>query len=186
MPGYVGAFTAAFPGEASPITYDNVGKALGAFERRLVTPSRWDRYLEGDRTALTREEIAGFKLFADVGCVTCHTGELVGGSMFQKAGFAKPWPNQADQGRFEITHLDADRMMFKVPSLRNVAKTAPYFHDGSAKTLFDAVEMMSDHQIEDTLKPEEIRLVTVWLETLTGQIPEEYIREPQLPAEPGR
>ncbi|MCX5745201.1 MAG: cytochrome-c peroxidase [Proteobacteria bacterium] len=138
VPGYVAAFHAAFPDATTPVTYDNVGRAIGAFERGLVTPSRWDRFLDGDATALTPDEVAGFKLFADVGCISCHTGELVGGSMFQRAGFVKPWPNQADLGRYEITKVDADKMMFKVPTLRNIAMTAPYFHDGSGATLVDA------------------------------------------------
>ena len=183
IPGYVTAFQTAFPGQAQPVTFRNVGIAIGAFERRLVTPSRWDRYLEGDQDALTPAEVAGLKVFTDVGCMTCHTGEFVGGSTFQKVGVSAPWPNQADQGRYEVTKLDSDRMMFKVPSLRNVAKTAPYFHDGSAKTLEDAIRMMGKFQITDELSPDDVKAIVTWLDSLTGDLPTEYIREPKLPAD---
>ena len=181
IPGYVTAFHAAFPEDAEPITYDNVGKAIGAFERQLVTPSRWDRYLAGDRRALTAREIGGFKLFTDLGCMTCHTGELVGGSMFQKVGIAAPWPNQADQGRFEVTKLASDHMLFKVPSLRNITKTAPYFHDGSINTLEEAIEVMARHQIGEELNANDVDLIAAWLGTLTGEVPTAYITPPQLP-----
>lgn len=181
IPGYVGAFRAAYPDIASPITYDAVGKALGAFERVLVTPGRWDRYLNGDHSALTPEEVHGLKVFSDAGCVSCHTGELVGGSMFQRAGVERPWPNQADQGRFEITNVEADRMMFKVPSLRNVAMTAPYFHDGSARTLEEAVALMGKHQLGEELPPSDIAAISTWLRALTGELPARYIAQPTLP-----
>jgi cytochrome c peroxidase len=181
VPGYVAAFRAAFPGDAQPVSYDNLGRAIGAFERRLVTPSRWDRYLAGDHAALSGDEVAGLKLFTDLGCMTCHTGEFVGGSMFQKAGVMAPWPNQKDQGRFEVTKLAADRMMFKVPSLRNVAKTAPYFHDGSAKTLDEAVVVMARHQVGEELSPGDASLIVAWLGSLTGDLPSKYIAPPALP-----
>ena len=181
IPGYVSAFRAAFPDDAQPMTYDNLGKAIGAFERKLTTPSRWDRYLGGDRSALTGLEVQGLKLFTDLGCMTCHTGEFVGGSMFQKVGVVAPWPNQADQGRFEITKLDSDRMMFKVPSLRDVAKTAPYFHDGSAKTLDEAVMQMAKHQIGEELAPSDVKAIVAWLGSLTGDLPAQYVATPKLP-----
>jgi cytochrome c peroxidase len=181
IPGYVTAFRTAFPDDSSPVTYDNVGRAIGAFERSLVTPSRWDKYLAGDRSALTPQEINGLKLFTDLGCMTCHTGEFVGGSMFQKVGVAAKWPNQNDQGRFEITKSESDRMMFKVPSLRNIAKTAPYFHDGSAKTLEEAIELMGRYQIGEELSPKDITAIATWLGSLTGELPAKYIEPPQLP-----
>ena len=183
IPGYVGAFRTAYPTEATPISPATLGKALGAFERRLVTPSRWDKFLSGDHGALTKDEVAGLKLFTDSGCITCHTGELVGGSMFQKAGHLKPWPNQADQGRFEVTKLESDRMEFKVPSLRNVAKTAPYFHDASATTLPQAVRKMADLQLDVQLTDAEVELIVQWLGALTGELPAAYIAEPKLPAD---
>jgi len=181
IPGYVESFRAAFPGEASPITYDNLGRAIGAFERNLVTPSRWDQYLAGNKRALTAPEVAGLKLFTDLGCMTCHTGEFVGGSMFQKVGVASPWPNQKDQGRYEVTKLSSDRMLFKVPSLRDVTKTAPYFHDGSARTLEDAVQMMARHQIGEELADSDVASIVSWLGALTGDLPADYIKPPQLP-----
>ncbi len=181
IPGYVEAFERAFPSDRTAITIENVGRAIGAFERGLVTPARWDRYLEGDRAALSPQEIEGLKAFTDVGCMTCHTGELVGGSMFQKAGFVKAWPNQKDQGRFELTGLDADRMMFKVPSLRNIAMTAPYFHDGSATTLHAAVLSMAEHQLEDGIDEATVASIVVWLGSLTGELPAAYIAAPTLP-----
>lgn len=164
IPGYVAAFGRAFPGE--PIDLPHVSRAIAAFERTLVTPSRWDRFLAGDRSALSHTEQLGLKLFADIGCIQCHTGELVGASMFQRAGRVAPWPNQLDQGRFEITHDDADRMVFKVPSLRNVASTAPYFHDGSAATLRTAIAMMARYQIGTELTPPEIAAIEAWFRAL--------------------
>jgi len=181
IPGYAPLFKAAFPDDAKPVTYDNVGRAIGAFERKLVTPSRWDRYLAGEQDALTAQEIGGLKLFTDLGCMTCHTGELVGGSMFQKVGVAAPWPNQADQGRFEVTKLPSDHMLFKVPSLRNVAKTGPYFHDGSAKSLDEAVKMMAQFQVGEELTPSDTKLIVAWLGSLTGELPRSYIAPPRLP-----
>jgi len=181
IPGYVAAFATAFPGDKDPLSYDNVGTAIGAFERGLVTPARWDRYLAGDKTVLTPEEIGGLALFTDLGCITCHTGEFVGGSTMQKAGVVQPWPNQKDQGRFEVTKQDSDRMIFKVPSLRNVAKTGPYFHDGSAKTLDEAVLVMARHQLGEELPPEDVAAIVTWLGSLTGELPASYIVEPTLP-----
>lgn len=181
IPGYGEAFAKAFPGEKEPITYDNVGKAIGAFERGLVTPSRWDKYLEGDKTALTAEETEGLRVFTNVGCMVCHTGEFVGGSMFAKVGAVEAWPNQKDQGRFEVTKKAEDKMLFKVPTLRNIAKTAPYFHDGSATELAQAVKMMGKHQLGLDLAPEEVTSIVAWLNSLTGTLPSEYIAEPKLP-----
>lgn len=182
IPGYLEAFKAAFPEEKEPLRYDNVGRAIGAFERGLVTPSRWDRYLEGDKSALTPEEAEGLRVFTNVGCMVCHTGEFVGGSMFAKVGAVESWPNQADQGRYEVTKKDEDKMFFKVPTLRNVAKTAPYFHDGSVATLADAVRVMGRHQLGLDLAPGEINAIVAWLGALTGELPSAYIKEPARPA----
>jgi cytochrome c peroxidase len=179
IPGYVDAFRAAFPGQA--ITLDNVDRALGAFERGLVTPSRWDRYLAGDLAALTRSEIAGLKTFSDAGCITCHTGELVGASMFQKVGIAAPWPSQRDRGRAQVTELAADDMVFRVPSLRDVARTAPYFHDGSVANLSDAVRLMARYQLGEEVSDDEVAAIVAWLGTLTGELPATYIARPELP-----
>jgi cytochrome c peroxidase len=181
VPGYVTAFHAAFPGDPVPVSYDNLGRAIGAFERKLVTPSRWDKFVAGNRRALTTQEISGLKLFMDLGCMTCHTGEFLGGTMFQKVGVAAAWPNQEDQGRYEVTKLPSDRMLFKVPSLRNVAKTAPYFHDGSAKTLEEAVTFMARMQIGEELSGTDVTALVSWLGSLTGELPAKYIEPPQLP-----
>jgi cytochrome c peroxidase len=181
IPGYAPLFAKAFPHDPDPVTYDNVGRAIGAFERGLTTPSRWDRYLAGDKSALSGPEIEGLKVFTNVGCMVCHTGEFLGGNSYQRAGAVEPWPNQADPGRAAVTKNDADRMMFKVPTLRNVTKTAPYFHDGSARGLDEAVRMMGKHQLGLDLADTEVRSIVTWLGALTGELPREYIAEPSLP-----
>lgn len=181
MPEYVTAFQNAFPAQADPVTFDNVGLAIGAFERRLTTPSRWDDYLRGQRNALTPSEIAGLSIFTNIGCMVCHTGEFLGGSMYQKVGVVEPWPNQRDQGRFETTKQEVDRMMFKVPTLRNVAETAPYFHDGSVPTLELAVRRMGKHQLGLNLADAEVESIVAWLKSLTGKLPEAYLTPPVLP-----
>jgi len=181
IPGYAKPFKAAFPQDKDPVTFDNVTKAIGAFERKLLTPSRWDQYLEGEKDALSADEKEGFKQFIGAGCPTCHTGAYLGGHMYQKAGLVKAWPNQKDQGRFEVTKVDSDRMMFKVPSLRNVEKTAPYFHDGSVAKLDEAVKMMANYQLGRTLNDEQAQSIIVFLKSLTGTIPTEYIKQPALP-----
>ena len=182
MPGYVEAFGKAFPADKTPIAYDNVGAAVGAFERQLVTPAPWDAFLRGDKGALDEEQKRGLLVFMDAGCPTCHNGTLVGGSTYQKAGAVKPWPNQKDTGREAITKNPADRMMFKVPSLRNVAKTAPYFHDASADTLTQAVKKMAKHQLARKFSDEDAQLIVTWLHSLTGEIPKQFTSPPELPA----
>lgn len=182
IPEYVEAFKKAFPEDENPVSLENAGKAMGAFERRLVTPSRWDKLLEGDESALTDEEKEGFMLFMNNGCTACHMGTLVGGTTYQKLGSVKPWPNQEDQGRFEVTKKDTDKMMFKASSLRNVAETAPYFHDGSVATLEEAIISMGEHQLGRTISGEDAKKIAIWLKTLTGELPTDYIKEPELPA----
>lgn len=172
---YQTQFKKVFPDEANPITLNNVAKAIGAFERKLMTPSRWDRYLAGDANALSAEEKAGLKTFVETGCTACHNGTYLGGTMYQKVGAVVPWPNQADQGRFDLTGQEADKMMFKVPSLRMVEKTAPYFHDGSVATLEEAVQMMAKHQLGRTLTDAQVGSIVTWLKTLTGELPTAYV-----------
>jgi cytochrome c peroxidase len=181
IPGYLDAFKRAFPGEAQPVTFTNAAKSIGAFERKLITPSRWDRYLGGDKNALTTHEKEGLKAFTNLGCMVCHTGEVLGGTSYQRVGAVEPWPTQEDQGRYEVTKADGDRMMFKVPTLRNVEKTGPYFHDGSAATLSEAVKMMGKHQLGLALSDEEIAAVVAWLKSLTGELPAAYVNAPELP-----
>jgi cytochrome c peroxidase len=180
---YVNEFAKAYPGDADPVTIDHVGDAIGAFERTLVLRSRWDVYLEGDRTALSAAEKEGLRVFLNSGCMVCHTGKYVGGSMFERLGAVEPWPNSSDVGRMAVTGSPADRMMFKVPSLRNVEKTAPYFHDGSAKTLDQAVQMMGRHQLGIDLAPEEIQSIVTWLRSLTADLPHDLTARPRLPGE---
>jgi cytochrome c peroxidase len=182
IPGYVEAFKAAFPGEAEPITYNNFGKAVGAFERKLVTPSRWDDFLKGKKEALTAEETKGFETFAKAGCVTCHNGPAVGGMMYQKLGLVKAWPELKDQGRFEATKVETDKFYFKVPSLRNISETGPYLHDGSVKTLEEMVSKMGEYQLGKALTPEETTSIVAFLKSLKGEIPAEYVAKPELPA----
>jgi len=181
IPGYEEAFAKAFPGEKDPITYNNLGKAIGAFERKLVTPSRWDQFLKGDKTALTDEEKSGFNTFVDAGCSSCHSGQYLGGKMFQKLGLAKEWHITADSGRVKVTKQEPDKFVFKVASLRNISQTGPYFHDGSIDSLHKAVSSMGDVQLNKKLSSQEVQAIVAFLKTLTGQIPAEYIQEPKLP-----
>lgn len=181
IPGYVDAFKAAFPGEADPINYNNFGKAVGAFERKLVTPSRWDDYLKGKKDALTAEEVKGYENFAKAGCATCHNGPAVGGAMYQKLGLVKAWPDLKDAGRMEATKLESDKHFFKVPSLRNITETAPYLHDGSVKGLDEMVFKMAEYQLGKTLTADEVSSIVTFLKALKGDLPTEYIAVPKLP-----
>jgi cytochrome c peroxidase len=184
IPEYVELFKKAFAGEAKPVTFENLAKAIGAFERKLVTPSRWDKFLKGDASALTEAEKKGAQTFIETGCTTCHMGPLVGGNMYQKLGLVQPWPNQADLGRYEVTKSESDKMFFKVPSLRNIEKTAPYFHDGSVATLPEAVKLMAKHQLGKTLTDEQTESIVTWLKALTGTVAADYVAKPALPPDP--
>lgn len=181
MPEYVEAFKLAFPGEANPMTYDHFAKAVGAFERQLATPGRFDEFLAGKDDVLSKEERAGLSTFIEVGCTACHSGALLGGHMYQKLGLVKPWPNQKDPGRFEVTRSEGDRMMFKVPSLRNIADTAPYFHDGQTKTLTEAVTLMGRHQLGRELSAEQTGAIVTFLKALSAQPKAELLATPTLP-----
>ena len=167
------AFKKAFPNDADPVSVTNFKLAIGAFERTLVTKSRWDAYLDGDQKALTNEELVGLKTFMDVGCTTCHMGRLMGGHMYQKVGLLKPYPS-TDTGRMQVTKSEADKFMFKVPSLLNVEKTAPYYHDGKIATLEEAVTNMADIQLNRQLKPEETGAIVAFLKSMTGPLPAEF------------
>ncbi len=186
MPEYVALFESAFPKEKDPITYNNMALAIGAFERGLVTPSRWDAFLQGDSSALTEAEKAGFNTFAANGCQWCHYGPYVGGAAYQKLGVMKPWPSQTDQGRYQVTKQETDKMVFKVPSLRNIKKTGPYFHDGSVRTLDQAIRKMAAHQRGVTLTEAQVNSIELWLDSLTGQVPMSYIKPPELPKSTSR
>lgn len=180
IPGYEPLFKKAFPEDKDPITAANAAKAIGAFERTLVTTSRWDKFVGGDQSALTDEEKAGFNKFIDVGCQTCHQGMAFGGTQFEKLGKAKPWTgNTDDTGRMRVTKDEVDRLVFKVPSLRNVEKTAPYFHDGSVATLEEAVKLMGTHQLGKELSDADTKSIVTFLKALTGDLPS--IAKPELP-----
>jgi cytochrome c peroxidase len=181
VPGYEAPFKAAFPGEAEPINYTNMATAIGAYERTLVTPSRFDKFLAGDDAALTSAELAGLDTFIGSGCIACHNGVGVGGGSFQKLGLLKPYPTK-DEGRAKITGSEADKFVFKVPSLRNIEKTAPYFHDGSVKTLAEAVKLMALHQTAAGQLPDDkVASIVSFLGTLTGDLPLDKIAKPELP-----
>lgn len=180
IPGYVDAFAVAFPEDPEPLSYDNMAQAIGAFERNLLTPSRFDEFLQGDIAALDETELVGLQTFIEAGCITCHMGPAVGGSVYQKLGLVKAYVTE-DQGRFEVTGVEADRLVFKVPSLRNVAETAPYFHDGSISTLNRAVSLMAEHQLGKQLDAQENASIRAFLAALTGEVDESYIAKPTLP-----
>lgn len=186
MPEYVAAFRRAYPDDKNPVTFVHAAEAIGAFERGLVTPSRWDAFLKGDQAALTPKEKAGFNTFVAEGCATCHTGTLVGGGAFQKLGVVKSYPDRSDPGRYNVTKNEHDRMFFKVPSLRNVAMTGPYFHDGKAPTLQSAVTVMAEFQTGKPLGATATDAIVIWLGSLTGEIQADYIRPPELPASTAR
>lgn len=180
IPGYAPLFAAAFPGDPNPIIFDHVAQAIGAFERRLMTPARFDRFLAGDYNQFTEQEQRGFATFVDLGCPNCHVGVTVGGLQFKKLGEKEPYPVD-DDGRFTLTNLEVDRHVFKVPSLRNVAQTAPYLHNGSIRTLEEMVTLMARYQLAKPVTPEQITDVVAFLNTLTGEIPRDYIAPPALP-----
>jgi len=186
IPEYVEAFKRAFPEEKDPVTYNNMAQAIGAFERKLVTSSRWDKFLRGDQTALNNEEKVGFNTYMEVGCQACHSGTYLGGNMYQRLGLMKPWPDTSDPGREKVTKNEADRMVFKVPSLRNIEKTAPYYHNGKVETLEEAVSRMAEYQLGKSLSSAQLKSIVTWFKTLTGDIPAGYIKPPVLPKSTAR
>ncbi|WP_456397388.1 cytochrome-c peroxidase [Desulfurobacterium sp.] len=168
LPDYVELFKKAFPGERNPITFDNVAKAIATYERTLITPnSPFDRYLAGDKTALSKTQIKGMKLFVDLGCVSCHRGPVLSDGMFHKFHINN------DKGRYNVTKNPADMYKFRTAQLRNVALTAPYFHDGSVKNLSEAVRIMAKKMLNKNLTRKETYEITKFLESLTGHIPME-------------
>lgn len=172
-PELVEGFKKAFAADADPVTAANFKLAIGAFERTLVTKSKFDAYLDGDQKALNNDELYGLDAFLKVGCITCHTTRLVGGHMYQKTGLLKPYGSK-DEGRMQLTKSDADKHFFKVPTLLNVEKTAPYFHDGKVKTLEEAVTVMADIQLDKKLTSEQLRGLVAFLKALTGPLPAEF------------
>jgi cytochrome c peroxidase len=181
IPEYVDSFKLVFPADVKPVSAANFGKAIAAFERKLLTPSRWDEFLRGNKAALSPQEKQGFTEFVTVGCVSCHNGVGVGGHMYQKLGFIKPWPERKDNGRADVTKSDADKAMFKVPSLRNITETAPYLHDGSIAELPKMVQMMAEHQLGKVLNEQQTTDIIAFLKAMKGELPAAYIKEPTLP-----
>lgn len=185
MPQYVTWFKAAFPQEKDPVTFDNMAKAIEAFEATLLTPAPFDTYLNGDDQALTDVQKTGLNLFIDKGCAGCHNGINVGGNGYYPFGvIEKPGAEvlpQGDQGRFAVTKTADDQYVFRAAPLRNVALTAPYFHSGKVWDLKQAVAIMSSSQLGTELKPGEIDAIVEFLQSLTGEVPR--IEYPILPAE---
>ena len=181
IPGYVAAFREAYPADRNPVTFEHVVDSIGKFERGLVTPSRWDRFLAGDQSVLSSAEKAGLSQFLNAGCDGCHSGVLVGGAAFQKLGAVKEYTDTSDSGRYLITRNQSDRMVFKVPSLRNVARTGPYFHHGRVSSLAEAVAQMAEFQTGRQLSAADRDAIVMWLSCLTGEIDPNYVRRPDLP-----
>ena len=165
---YKAMFAEAFKDEKDPIQYKNIGKAIGAFERTLITPSRFDDFLKGDENALNDAEKRGLQKFVHMGCANCHNGVAIGGNSYKKIGLVEEYKT-SDVGRFAVTGLETDKKVFKVPSLRNITKTAPYFHDGSVKTLDEAIEEMAEHQLGRKVGPGFIEDVKAFLGALTAK-----------------
>jgi cytochrome c peroxidase len=186
IPGYRALFARAFPDDKDPVTAENWAKAIGAYERTLVTPSPFDAYLEGNERALSAEAQAGLREFIQMGCAGCHSGVGVGGSMFQKFGVVEDYWKETgspapDKGRFDVTHDGGDLYVFKVPTLRNVARTPPYFHDGSVAALPEAVRIMGKVQLGKSLSEAQIAQLVAFLDSLTGKIPENFATAVALP-----
>ena len=187
IPEYVTLFAQAFPGEKTPLTFDNVANAIEVFEATLMTPAPFDRYLAGDATALSEHELAGLGLFISKGCVGCHGGVNVGGSGYFPFGVVEKPGNEImppkDKGRFQVTKTESDEYVFRAPSLRNVALTAPYFHSGKVWSLKDAVSIMGSSQLGITLTPHDEELLVAFLDSLNGVQPQ--IVYPLLPPSNG-
>ena len=179
IPGYGDMFRKAFPADKEPITPENWGKAIGAYERTLVTPSPFDAYLAGDIQALPPGARAGLRKFIDTGCIACHSGVGVGGGMYQKFGVMEDYWKEThsqviDKGRSDVTNNPADLYVFKVPVLRNVAMTPPYFHDGSVATLPEAVRVMGKVQLGKDLSKQDVDAIATFLGSLTGRLPKDF------------
>jgi cytochrome c peroxidase len=185
--GYAPLFQAAFPNDPQPMTLQNFGKAMSAYERTLLTPSPFDAYLAGNLEALSPAAQAGLAKFINTGCVTCHNSVGIGGGMFQKFGVVEDYwkatgSEPVDKGRAEVTNDPADLYVFRVASLRNVAMTAPYFHDGSVATLPQAVKIMARVQLGVTLSDADTHDIVAFLESLTGELPAKFATAPVLPS----
>lgn len=177
IPGYQSLFAAAYPGEKAPVTLANIGGAIAAFEATLLTPNApFDRYLKGDEKALDSEQTAGLRLFIDKGCAACHNGVNVGGGMYAPFGVVEQpgadFLPPADKGRFQVTSTTSDEYVFKVPTLRNIALTPPYFHSGKSWDLKQAIAVMAASQLGQELSDEEVASIDSFLQALTGDQPQ--------------
>ncbi len=184
---YETLFKAAFPSDKEPVTVDNFAKAIGAFERTLITPAPFDAFLKGTKDVMTEQQKRGLGTFMDQGCVGCHFSPYVGGQMYQKFGIFEPYQKytkseKLDEGRYAVTKNDGDKYVFKVPVLRNVAMTPPYFHDGSVDKLADAVWIMGKIQLGKDLPKEQVQDIVSFLHALTGKIPDDAVSLPVLPS----
>lgn len=166
---YRDSFALAFQGDEPAISYQNIAEAIAAFERTLITPSRFDDFMNGDAGALSEAEQRGLETFIKVDCKACHDGKLVGGETYEPLGKENPYENQADQGMYTVTRDENDRMFFKVAPLRNVALTAPYFHDGKIETLDEAVRKMGKLQLDVELTDQQVSDITSFLKALTDK-----------------
>lgn len=182
----MGAFRAAYPDDPEPLSARNYGRALQAYQASLITPAAFDRFLAGDDSALNQAQRTGLRAFIDVGCAGCHNGPLLGGTSFQRFGLTRDYwtltgSASPDPGRYAMTKKEADRNVFRVAMLRNVAKTAPYFHDGSVARLDEAVRVMAALQLGRALDERTVGALVAFLETLTGEIPPNYAPPGQVP-----
>jgi len=177
--GYEKAFKSIWPNEPAPLTPTNYAKALEAYQSTLVTPSAFDRFLEGNLSALTTPQKAGLRVFLDAGCADCHSGPLLGGKSLRKFGVRRPYweatkSSKQDLGLAETTKKEEDHARFRVSMLRNIAKTGPYFHDGSVSDLPGAVQVMAEVQLGNRLSEQELKSLVEFLESLTGEVPANF------------
>ena len=182
IPEYVERFKKAFPEDKEPLTYDNIAKAIAAFERTLLTPSRFDAFLKGDASALSANEQQGLELVISTGCITCHNGVGAGGGMYQKFGIFGKYEHSDDPGRYNVTKKETDRSVFKVPMWRNVTRTAPYFNDGAVWNLKDAIRIMATLQLNKQLTDTQVDRIADFLGSLEGNPSPEAMTLPVLPA----
>ena len=185
---YQTLFAEAFPNDDNPLTYKNIRFAIAAFERTLITPSAFDNYLAGDNNAISSKAKKGLSTYIDNGCIACHMGSLLGGTMLQKfALFGNYWEltgsEKIDYGKFEETKVESDKFIFYVPLLRNVEKTAPYFHDGSVADLGESIKIMGKTELNKDLTDEQVADMVAFMNTLTGEVP---VNAADIPVELGQ
>lgn len=172
---YLTAFKSAFPNQALPINIENIAKALAAFQRTLISRDRFDDYLAGNKNAISSVEKNGLNVFINKGCVGCHNGPLLGGQLIMKMGLVNPYPNTIDKGRAQVTGNASDNFFFKVPSLRDVNNTPPYFHDGAVNTIEQAIKDTGWHQLGIKLNEEEVKAIKMFFNTMNNQ--EVFVRK---------